>query len=176
AVAAMVPRLQEVLSEARQAGLPVIHVRMAITAATKSDVSREHRLRRSGADRPVCEEGTWGAEFYQIEPLPGEPVVTKRRYSAFVGTDFETLLKSRGIRSLILAGVTTDVCVESTARDAFMRDYYVVFLSDCTGLDDPQVQEATLERIGRYFGQVVTSAEVLAAWRRLPAAVPARRP
>ncbi len=163
----MVPRLEEVLTEARRAQVAVIHVRMVNNALTKSQAYLEHHIRRSGADNKVCEEGSWGAEFYQIQPQSGEPIVTKHRYSAFVGTNMETLLKARGIKTVILAGVTTDVCVESTARDGFMRDYHVMFLSDCTGVDDPNVQEATLERIKRYFGHVVSSEEVVTAWSRL---------
>ena len=162
----MVPRLKEVVEKARQTRVPVIHVRMANNELTKSDAYLEHRSRRSGRDRQVCEEGTWGADFYEIKPEPGESVVTKHRYSAFVNTNFETILRAQGVRTLILGGVTTDVCVESTARDAFMRDYHVLFLSDCTGVDDPRVQEAVLERINRYFGRVVSSAEVIEAWDR----------
>jgi len=71
---------------------------------------------------------------------------------------------AKEIKTVILAGVTTDVCVESTARDAFMRDYHVLFLSDCTGVDDPAVQQAALERIDRYFGHVVSSEDVVQAW------------
>jgi len=163
----MVPRLQDVLKEARQAGVQVIHVRMAMSDITKSEAYLEHRIRRTGADTKVCEEGTWGAEFYLIHPQPGEPIVTKHQYSPFVESNLESLLKSRGIKTVILSGVTTDVCIESTARDAYMRNYHVVFLSDCTGVDNPVVQKATLERIDRYFGHVVSSEEVVTAWSRL---------
>jgi ureidoacrylate peracid hydrolase len=166
AIRTIVPHLQRLVQEARAVGLPVIHVRMANTALTKSPAYREHRIRRSGADSNVCEEGTWGAEFYQVEPEPGEPVVTKHRYSAFIDTNLATLLDTSGTKTVILAGVTSDVCVESTARDAFMRNYYVVFLSDCTGVDDPVVQHAVLERVERYFGQVATSEDVIAAMRQ----------
>lgn len=166
AVRAMVPALKEVLRRARASGVYVIHVRMANTELTRSDAYREHRRRRSDSKQRVCEEGSWGARFYEIEPLAGEPIVTKHRYSAFFGTDLETLLKVRGIRTVILAGVTTDVCVETTARDAFMRDYDVVVLSDCTGLDNQQAQEATLARIDRYFGRVNVSEQVTGAWAR----------
>lgn len=162
----MVPRLKDVLEKARRAQVPVIHVRMANNELTKSEAYLEHRGRRSGGNRQVCQEGTWGADFYEIKPQPGEPIVTKNRYSAFVNTNFETILRAGAIETVILAGVTTDVCVESTARDAFMRDYHVLFLSDCTGVDDPVVQQATLERIGRYFGHVVSSEEVVRAWDR----------
>lgn len=164
AVRQMVPRLETLLAQARKAGVQVIHVRMATSALTKSEAYLEHRIRRSGADNKVCEEGSWGAEFYQLTPEPGEPIITKHRYSPFVGTNLETILKAKGVKTLIVTGVTTDVCVESAARDAFMRDYYVVFLSDCTGVDDPAVQKATEERISRYFGHVVSSEEVVAAW------------
>jgi ureidoacrylate peracid hydrolase len=166
AIRVMVPRLQRLLGEARRAGLPVIHVRMANDSSTKSPAYREHRIRRSGTDSRVCEEGTWGAEFYEVQPEPGEPVVTKHRYSAFVDTNLTTLLEARGTQTIILAGVTSDVCVESTARDAYMRNYYVVFLADCTGVDDPAVQDGVLERIDRYFGQVVSSEDVVAAIRQ----------
>lgn len=164
AVRQMVARLETLLAQARKAGVQVIHVRMATSALTKSEAYLEHRIRRSGADNKVCEEGSWGAEFYQLTPEPGEPIITKHRYSPFVGTNLETILKAKGVKTLIVTGVTTDVCVESAARDAFMRDYYVVFLSDCTGVDDPAVQKATEERISRYFGHVVSSEEVVAAW------------
>jgi ureidoacrylate peracid hydrolase len=160
----MIPRLKEVVDKARQIQVPVVHVRMANNELTKSDAYLEHRGRRSGGDREVCQEGTWGADFYEIEPRPGEAVVTKHRYSAFVNTNFETILRKHGIKTVILAGVTTDVCVESTARDAFMRDYHVLFLSDCTGVDDPEIQKSVLKRIDRYFGYVVSSNEVMQAW------------
>lgn len=162
----MVPRLQEVLRRSRASGVYVIHVRMANTDLTRSEAYREQRRRRSGRERKVCEEGSWGAEFYEIEPLASEPVVTKHRYSAFFGTALETLLKVRSIRTMVLAGVTTDVCVEATARDAFMRDYDVIVLSDCTGLDDEDVQKATLTRIDRYFGRVSDSEQITGAWAR----------
>ncbi len=168
----MVPRLTEVLEKARQARVQVLHVRMAHDEVTTSQAYLDHRNRRSASKRVVCQEDSWGAEFYEIRPQPGEPVVTKNRHSAFFHTNFETILRARGIKTVVLAGVTTDVCVESTARDAFMRDYHVVVLSDCTGVDDPVAQQSTLERIDRYFGHVVSSKEVIKAWNRLRATKP----
>jgi ureidoacrylate peracid hydrolase len=161
----IVPCLKVLLAEARAMKVPIIHVRMANNEFTKSDAYLEHRRQHSKDNRLVCQEGTWGAEFYEIEPGPGEPVVTKHRYSAFVNTNLETVLRAYSTRTVILGGVTTDVCVESTARDAFMRDYHVLFLSDCTGVDDPAVQKAALERIDRYFGHVVSSKDVIKAWK-----------
>lgn len=73
----------------------------------------------------ICAAAWWGAEFYQLAPAPKEPVIIKHRYSGFVHTDLETVLGARARRSALVTGVTTNVCVESTARDACMRDYYV---------------------------------------------------
>jgi ureidoacrylate peracid hydrolase len=114
----------------------------------------------------LCEEGTWGAEWYEILPEPGDAIVTKHRFSAFIGTDFDLILRAKGIESLILTGTRTNVCVESTARDAFMMDYYVVVLSDCTASGSEEAHQRGL--LGS-FGDKATSAEVIAEWQRLGA-------
>ncbi len=97
-------------------------------------------------------------------PLPGEFVVRKHRYSAFVSTDLNLTLKSRDIRTLIMTGVSTNVCVESTARDGFMRDYYVVLLKDCTAASSEEDYNGTLRNIARFFGEVTDSSDVLRCW------------
>lgn len=164
---AMMPNLHRLLTEARRAGVPVIFVRMAQTEATFSEVQREQRQRR-GSLVPVCTEGTWGAEFYEVAPQPGEIVITKHRYSAFIGTDFDLILRSKGIKSLIFTGVATNVCVESSARDAFMLDYYVVFMKDCSGCSaGPDAHAATLATIERSYGIVVSTDDVFACWNTL---------
>ena len=69
----------------------------------------------------TCREGSWGADFFDgIAPRANERVVIKHRYSAFINTDLNTILKAKGIESVLLTGVATNVCVESTMRDAFM--------------------------------------------------------
>ncbi|MPZ51867.1 MAG: isochorismatase family protein [Acidimicrobiia bacterium] len=116
----------------------------------------------------VCEEGSWGFEIVnEIRPTgaPDEIVIKKHRYSAFVGTELDLILRSRGIESLVMTGVATNVCVESTARDAFMRDYHVVLASDCCATYSEEEHLATLANIRQYFGQVVNSESVLQAWR-----------
>jgi ureidoacrylate peracid hydrolase len=81
-VQAMVPRLNALIDAAREVGLPVIFVRTVHNEWTDSDVRRERHLGKI----PNCVEGTWGTEWYGVEPRPGEPVVTKCRYSAFINT------------------------------------------------------------------------------------------
>ena len=95
--------------------------------------------------------------------------MTKHRYGAFESTDLDLVLRSQGIRTLIMTGVATNVCVETTARQAFLRDYYVVFTSDCTATYDQADHEATLRNIDAYFGEVVAAAQVQACWQSEPA-------
>ncbi len=167
----MLPNLLHLVDAARGAGATIIWVKTIHTEYTDSPVAIEHRLRTRPNAELICQEGSWGAELYRVEPEAGEPVVVKHRYSAFVDTDMELILRSRGIKTLIMTGVATNVCVESTARDAYMRDYYVVFVDDCSACHDPAKHAATLVNMADHFGVVVNSADIMAAWQRMPAVV-----
>lgn len=168
----MMPNLIAFLEEARKARCPVIFVRMISGGPYVSPAMIELKMRKekkegkSPQDWP-CVEGTWGADFYQVKPLPGELVVTKHRASAFVGTDLDLILRSRGIKTLIMVGVLSNVCVESTARSATMLDYYVVFLEDCTASRKESLHRAALDNINFLFGQVRRSEEVVKAWQNI---------
>jgi ureidoacrylate peracid hydrolase len=164
-VQAMIPRLQGLLVEARAAGVPVIFVAAAYDEAYLSSADRERFIRLYGQVLPVCRPGTWGAEFCQVAPHRDDRVIVKRRYSPFHGTDLDVLLRSLGIRTLVLAGVATNVCVEAAARDAFMRDYYVVVVSDCTAGRDESFHRAALTNIELHFASVVTADAVAETWR-----------
>jgi ureidoacrylate peracid hydrolase len=170
----MAPRLLHLLENARGVGLPIIHVRTEHSPWTDSEawIGRHH-----GRQRTVCYPGSWGADYYPgFEPRadadrkPGshEFVVTKHRYSGFVGTDLDLVLRSHQIRTVIMTGEATNVCVESTARDAYMRDYRVVFVSDCTASTVQAAHDATLFTMARHFATVESSDEILASWSALP--------
>ena len=128
---------------------------------------RELRLRRSPNKPRWCEPGTWGADFYYVAPQSGEVVITKHRYSGFIETDLDLILRSQGIASLIMTGVASNNCVECTARDGFMKDYYIVFVDDCTAATNSTIHAATLANMESLFGIVVQSAQVLAEWRSI---------
>lgn len=159
----MAPRLQRLLDAARQTGIPIVHVRTIHSRWTDS----ESWLGRLKGRAPICTPESWGAEYYPgFEPRSGEYVVTKHRYSAFIGTDLEQVLRALGRRSVIMTGEATNVCVESTARDAYMRDFFVAFLSDCTASTSQEAHDATLYTMGKHFGEVLTSNDVVAAWQK----------
>jgi ureidoacrylate peracid hydrolase len=176
-VQAMVPRLARFLTAARAARVPLVWIRNVYTRTPNwylSEVWPEQATRRRRGlyvERPVCEAGQWNGDFYQVRPEAEDVIVTKHRYGAFEASDLDLVLRSRGIRAVIMTGVASNVCVETTARQAFLKDYYVVFTSDCTATYKQAEHDATLWNIDSYFGQVVTADEVTACWQRAPALV-----
>jgi ureidoacrylate peracid hydrolase len=165
-------RLPEFIASARQAGALVIFIRSVYTTEGNlylSDSWLEHAARRrpGGYTRiPACAAGSWGGDFYgDVRPQPNDPVVSKHRYSGFYNTDLDTILRANGIRTLVMTGVATNVCVESTARDGFMRDYYVVLVEDGTASYSSEEHKMAVSNIDRYFGQVSSIAQITAIWR-----------
>lgn len=168
---AMVPRLEQLLEAARAAKARIVWIRNVYNTGPNwylSEVWLEQaRRRRNGAyvDYPVCEPDEWNGDFYRVRPKPDEVIVTKHRYGAFEGTDLDLVLRSQGVRTVIMTGIATNVCVETTARQAFLRDYYVVFVSDCTATYSQVQHDATLFNIDQFFGQVVTSKDIITCWQ-----------
>jgi len=169
----MAPRLKRLLAAARKRGVPVIHVISYHDEEYASPVVTEQKMRhglpmelngRRLKDAPYCLKGTWGAELYEIDAQPGEEIVVKHRYSGFHNTNLDLVLRSRGIQTVILTGVATNACVESTARDVYMHDYYLVFVSDCAATTSQAAHDATLANIDQFFGQVAPSEEIVKAW------------
>lgn len=166
AAQAVVPRLVRLIEEARRIALPIIYVKTTHSEWTDSP-SWIYRKSQEKA-LTTCREGSWGAEFYDgISPRPDERVVIKHRYSAFINTDLNTVLKAKGIESVLVTGVATNVCVETTARDAYMFDYYVTLVEDCAAAYDARLHENTLENIRRNFGLVASSEEIVRTWQGL---------
>ena len=170
-VAGMADHLSRFLGEARRVGLPVIFVRTEHGPWTDSETWLGRNKTAPEQRVPTCVEGTWGCDFYAVAPQPGERVVVKHRYSAFIGTDLDLILRARGIRTLLMAGIATNVCVESTARDGYMLDYEIVFLSDCSAAYSQEEHEGTLHNIANHFGDVVREEEAAATWAATAAAV-----
>jgi ureidoacrylate peracid hydrolase len=160
---AMVPRLQELIDAAREASVPVIFLAYTQNDATESDVLVEQRS-RGRAGLPYCREGTFGVELYEVAPKPGEPVIAKHRYSGFIGTELDVILRSTGRRTLVMTGIATNGCVEATARDGFMHDYYIVLVDDCCACYSAELHQATLTNCRDAWGVVATSDDLLGIW------------
>ena len=169
-VKAMIPRLERLIDAARAAKVPLVWICCAYNTGPNHYLSEvwleQAKRRRNGAyvQYPVCEPGEWNGDFFQVKPLLEEVIVTKHRYGAFESTDLDLVLRSRGIRSVIITGVATNVCCETAARQAFMKDYYVIFTSDCTATFSQAQHDATLFNIDQFFGEVASSEQVMACW------------
>jgi ureidoacrylate peracid hydrolase len=169
-----VTRMVGLIDAARAAGVMVIFVRSHYDPVYLSEAQNARR-RRVGWDIPLCRQGTWGVEFYQVAPKPDETIITKHRYDAFHQTDLELVLRTNGLTSLILTGVATNVCVESTLRAAFMRDFEVVLVDDCTAARHQRAHESTIENVRTHFGLVATADEIEQIWRQAAEPVRAAR-
>jgi ureidoacrylate peracid hydrolase len=107
-------------------------------------------------------EGSPGAEIYEpVKPTPDDIVVKKFRYSGFYGTQLENLLRAMKRDTIAITGVATNVCCDSTARDGAMRDFKVLFLSDCNASFSQAEQEATLSNFDKHFGVVMDSPTLM---------------
>ena len=182
-IQAVIPATSRVLSIARKAGTRVIYLKMEFRPDL-SDLGNEesvnsvrHRylgvgdrtVAPDGSEGQLLVRGTWNTEIVdELKPESGDLVVSKQRFSGFYGTELDTILKTLGIKNLVFTGCTTSVCVESTLRDAFFRDYRCVLLEDCTAepIGSQMVRtnhEATLLLIEVMFGWVSSSAAFVRA-------------
>lgn len=170
---AMIPQLNRLAEVCRQLGIPVIFTTHA-HRPDGSDMGRMGDLFRNVREGRLLSAGTEGVEIYpDIQPLPGDYLIEKRRYSAFQNTDLELILRNKGIDTVIIGGVATNICCESTAREAFFKDFKVVFLSDGNATFDlpdrgwgripkEEVQRYVLTTLAWGFGRVAAIDEVLA--------------
>ncbi|WP_131736579.1 cysteine hydrolase family protein [Actinomadura roseirufa] len=159
------------VAEARDLGVPVYHVRLVDLPHGASDSPAWLRSKRliAGVDEFVV-EGTWGAEFYaECGPVGAELVVTKHRSSGFTGTNLDLLLRSAGVRTVVIIGEQTPGCVEATLRDASYHDYYNVLVEDCVAAHDRRLHELTMEVL-KARHDVVPVDEIVRIWARARAA------
>jgi ureidoacrylate peracid hydrolase len=158
--ASLVQNVQGLLGAARAKSVPAIFVYTAYHPSFV-DASPQSPSRKSGS----LIEGTWGAKILdEIAPQKGDVVIRKRRPSAFFETSLDSTLRSLGARSIYMCGVATNRSVESTARDAFNRDYETCIVSDGTAARSGAAHEASLESLGGFFGKVLGAAEAAKLW------------
>lgn len=168
--------IAEVVAAARKAQVPVVYLQMAY----KPDLSnsggpeapnwhKELGLRvmseRMELRGKLLVEGTWDSAIVdELTPLEGDLVVTKTRYSGFARTNLDQELRSRGIQYLFFCGITTNVCVETTLRHAFVLDYWPILLRDAAmPAGPPAMHEATVFNVENFFGWTISGEEWIQA-------------
>jgi ureidoacrylate peracid hydrolase len=158
---AIVPNLKKLVSTCRKAKIPVIYT-AHVHQDPKVDGGMTAQWWPELKDKKVLVAGSKGAKIYsEIAPKPNEKVIYKHRYSAFYNTDLEIVLRGLGVTDLIISGVMTNICCESTTRDAFFRDFRIFFLADGTGSIADDLHLGTLRALAYAFAYVTTVKEIL---------------
>ncbi len=171
-----IPNVRRLLAAARTAKVRVIHTREG-HRADLSDLPAFKRCRAAGSGAAIGSAGPLGrllvrgepghAIIEEAAPLPGETVIDKPGFGAFYATDLELILRSAGISRLTIAGVTTDICVHSTLREAVDRGFDCTTVADACAAGDPAIHDAMLACIageGGILGSVVDTDAAVAAW------------
>jgi ureidoacrylate peracid hydrolase len=165
-LAGAVPGCARLVDAARAAKVPVIFTRYVYQPSYADGGVVTDLLLPQMKEVGSLAAGSWDAEIVsELAPAAGDVVIDKSRYSAFYGTRLEPVLTSAHIDSLVIAGVTTNMCVETTARDASQRDYYTFVVSDATAEFEQDRHDHALTAIGFGFGWVVSVDDVLASWQ-----------
>jgi len=175
-IPAVVESIQRVIATSRSMGMQIVFLQNGWSASLHEagspasphwHKSNAMRLMRANADLQgkLTIKGTWDYDFIDaIQPQPEDYIVQKPRYSGFFGTNLDMFLRGKGIRNLVFVGVATNVCVESTLRDAFFLEYFALMLADATlHIGPPSIQEATLFNVEKFFGWVTSTQEYLNA-------------
>ena len=169
---AAIPRIAALIDAARGVGMPIIFTKYTVGPGA-AGLSGPEILRRgmnfAGVESTI--RGTWGHEIVAAMPIhPDEDlVIEKRRLSAFIGTDLVMVLRARGVKTLVVAGVVTQACVECTVRDATGWDYYVAVPADCVASTDEGVHRnaiASMAAVLRYQDAITTSDRIMEIWRQ----------
>lgn len=162
------PNVDKVIAEnaamiaaAREAGLPIIYTRH-VWRDGLLDAPPEVAAMFRPEDKPLV-RGTWDADVCdELTPEPGDVIIDKNRFDAFLYTDLEVILRAMGVRRLLVSGVVTSICVESTVRSAQQRDFAVTVAADCTSAPEDQ-HEPALAVMAYIFAQVGPWRDGLAA-------------
>jgi len=159
--AAIVDTIAALAHGFRKAGRPVFYTRHA-----EDPAGGNSGLMAQWWDNSSPQEGTWEAAIFEgLAPQPGDVIIPKIRYSAFVATDLEPRLRQARVEDVVVTGVMANLCCETTARDAFMRDYRVFFVADGTAAPSREFHLGTLRNLAYGFASVVRGEEILTTLR-----------
>ena len=162
-----VTKAERLTQAAREAGVQVIFIRLITRPEDDTATAKEYRARRGHDDElPLCVEGSHGADFLGPRPQSGDYVVSKKRYSGFTQTRLEETLRAMGRDTLVIAGLTTECCVDATARDAFERDFHVFIAADAVAAYTPELHQAALKALDLNCAPSFSVAEIVAAWKK----------
>lgn len=170
----VIQAVRKVVDSARAAGLTIIYMQNGFDPEQKEagpasapvyHKSNPLKFMRANPGHKLITKGTWDYEFVDdLKPHADDIVIHKSRYSSFAGTNLENTLRGRRISHLLVAGVNTNVCVESTIRDAYHKEFFSIMVADATlQAGDQSIFDATVFNIERFLGWVSSTADVCTA-------------
>ena len=164
---AVLDRVNGVIDACRRLGMLVVHTRMAIRADGTNTGAAMDRL----VPTFIRDLYSVGSPHWELHPglsvAPGDVILDKPRYGAFYGTDLDLILRQRGIDTVVVTGIATNICCDATVREAAVRDYLVYLVQDATttmamnGITAEDLQAATFASLGMVFARIVSGAELL---------------
>jgi len=144
----MIPKLIKFINRIREFNLPIIFIKSF------------YRRSRKYPQLHYCKRGSWGAKFYKIKPK-GEKIIIKHTNDGFFNTKLNSFLKKNKIKNLLITGITTSVCVDTTARGGVVRGYSVAMVEDCIAAEDLELHRVTLRNFKTHFGNVFNSDVII---------------
>lgn len=162
---AAVDRIGELIAAARHAGVTIGFMRVMTRPETDSNALKTWMARRGTPEGSgICRVGSGGEDYYRVTPEPGDIEIEKLAYSSFHGTDLDEQLRAKGIDTLVITGISTDCCVDSTTRDAFHRDYHTFVVSDACATFEETLHTGTLNALRLHTSLLTTTDAVVEAW------------
>ena len=157
----------QVLAEAaRNAQVRTVFVRLLTHPGGENRIIREAKERQNDRAPDLCREGTRGADFIGPQPQAGDAIISKTRFSAFARTGLGEQLHGWGIDTVVLAGLTTECCIQSSAWNAFEQDFHVFIAADACAAYEEELHRNALKALEMSGATLAASAELVAAWTK----------
>ncbi|HEX4273600.1 MAG TPA: isochorismatase family cysteine hydrolase [Rhizomicrobium sp.] len=155
---------EALVDAARSAGVRVVFVRLFTYPGGENRIVREAKERQHDHDPDLCVEGTHGADFIGPQPQAGDTIISKARFSAFARTGLGDQLHSWGVDTVVLAGLTTECCIQSSAWGAFEQDFHVFIAADACAAYEEELHRHALRALELSGATLASSADLAAIW------------
>jgi len=156
----------DLIDAARQAGVRIVFVRLLTHPGGENRVAREAKQRQHDRQPDLCVDGSHGADFVGPKPQAGDMIVSKTHFSAFARTGLADQLHAQGLDTLVLAGLTTECCVASSAWDGFEHDFHIFIAEDACAAYDEGLHRHALKALALSGAIVASSGEFAESWKK----------
>ena len=163
---AALAKATDLVDTARQAGVRIVFVRLLTPPGGENKILREAKQRQPDHQPDLCVEGSHGADFVDPKPQAGDLIISKTHFSAFARTGLADQLHAQGLDTLVLAGLTTECCVASSAWDGFEHDFHIFIAEDACAAYDQDLHNHALQALALSGAQVAPSADFVQNWKK----------